>query len=165
MADPVTAARAYLSMHGNSVERARDYACLRNRVLEPLPRNFVRAQAWPTAWHAATCDRRGVHLLDSGGHVELVSWDVLAGERIYLVLHRDGPGSETVVSHGYKIGSARDTVLPCESLRWFQQRGAKRDEATGEWFLDAEFAQPEPAPMPRPQPPRLLSPSGPPRRL
>lgn len=34
----------------------------------------MMSQSEPVAFHAATCDLEGIHVLDSGGSVHLVSW-------------------------------------------------------------------------------------------
>ena len=39
---------------------------------------------------------------------------------------------EFVVSHGVNLLTGRDVVLPCEHPSTL---GAKKDEATGEWYL------------------------------
>jgi hypothetical protein len=72
------AAKVYLDrVHQGNPAKALWTARRREHVLEPLPRDAIRAQEG-FAWVAATCGLEGVTVTDEGGAVVLVAWhDVL----------------------------------------------------------------------------------------
>jgi hypothetical protein len=71
----IDAARIHLHRtHEGNPGRAVWYGRKSHQDFEPLPIDYIRSQPGKIAWVAATADKGGITVVDSGGRIELIEW-------------------------------------------------------------------------------------------